>query len=239
MKNFGGTPALTTWFKLHYLFSGKCVKRSINWKLCWWRYHEILCARLRKTMKDGLHSMYGWNTATRLLQLTRECSSREGREVLWPYERGVCIEFHHFLNFYIAPVFMKNLIQKWYTGVTIMKVTNKMQLYRLIYYSKSALHVSGDVLAHHQEHLSVFTVSGSIHPSSCRLVTWMSWNWAMWFVGRVHAKTPAGSYLGEYYQILWIQSSAPDDGRKHRPKHIELTRNNKLTCIVASCRLLS
>jgi hypothetical protein len=26
---------------------------------------------------------------------------------------------------------------------TIMKVTNKMQLYRLIYYSQSALHVSG------------------------------------------------------------------------------------------------
>jgi hypothetical protein len=25
-------------------------------------------------------------------------------------------------------------------------------LYRLIYYSKSALHVSGDVFAHHQEH---------------------------------------------------------------------------------------
>jgi len=32
---------------------------------------------------------------------------------------------------------------------TIRKVTNKMQLYRLIYYSLSALHVSGDVFAHH------------------------------------------------------------------------------------------
>ena len=47
----------------------------------------------------------------------------------------------------------------------IMKVTNDMPLYRLIYYSKSALHVSGDVFAHHQEHLTVFTVSGSIHYS--------------------------------------------------------------------------
>jgi len=43
-------------------------------------------------------------------------------------------------------------------------------LYRLIYYSKSALHVSGDVFAHHQEHLTVFIVSGSVHPSCCRLV---------------------------------------------------------------------
>jgi len=38
-------------------------------------------------------------------------------------------------------------------------------LYRLIYYCKSALHVSGDVFAHHQEHqehMTVFTVSGSV-----------------------------------------------------------------------------
>ena len=40
----------------------------------------------------------------------------------------------------------------------IMKVTNKMQLYRLIYFSSSALHVSGDVFAHHQEHLTVCAV---------------------------------------------------------------------------------
>jgi len=40
-----------------------------------------------------------------------------------------------------------------------MKVTNKMQLYRLIYYFWSALHVLGDVFTHHQEHLTVFTVT--------------------------------------------------------------------------------
>jgi hypothetical protein len=32
-------------------------------------------------------------------------------------------------------------------------------LYRLIYYSKSALHVSGGVFVNHQEHLTVFTAS--------------------------------------------------------------------------------
>ena len=62
---------------------------------------------------------------------------------------------------------------------TTMKITNKMQLYRFIYYSKSALHVWDDVFAHHQEHLTVFTVYG-INSS----------------------KTPAGSNLGEHYQIL-------------------------------------
>jgi len=55
-------------------------------------------------------------------------------------------------------------------------------LYRLIYYTKSALHISGDGFAHHQEHLTVFTVSGSVRPSCYRL--------------------PAGSNLGEHYQIL-------------------------------------
>jgi hypothetical protein len=42
-------------------------------------------------------------------------------------------------------------------------------LYRLIYYSKSALQVSSDVFAHRHEHLTIFTVSGSVHPSCCRM----------------------------------------------------------------------
>jgi hypothetical protein len=52
-----------------------------------------------------------------------------------------------------------------------MKVTNEMQLYRLIYYLLFIIHVSGNVFAYHQEHLTVFTVSGSVHPSCCRLVS--------------------------------------------------------------------
>ena len=48
-------------------------------------------------------------------------------------------------------------------------------LYRLIHYSKSAVHVSGNVFAHHQENLTVFTVSGSVHPSCCRLVPAATW----------------------------------------------------------------
>jgi hypothetical protein len=51
-----------------------------------------------------------------------------------------------------------------------MKTTNKMQLYKLIYYSQSALHVSGDVSAHHQKHLTVFTASGNIHQPAATLV---------------------------------------------------------------------
>ena len=46
-------------------------------------------------------------------------------------------------------------------------------LYRLIYYSKSVVHVSGDVSVNQQELLTVFTVSGSVHTSRCGLVSWM------------------------------------------------------------------
>jgi len=72
-----------------------------------------------------------------------------------------------------------------------------MQLYRLIYYSWSALHVSGNVFAHHQEHLAVFTVSGSIYPSRYWLVSSMGWNCIS-----NPSMTPAGSDLGKYYQML-------------------------------------
>ena len=60
------------------------------------------------------------------------------------------------------------------TCYSSMKVTDKMQLRRLIYFSLSPLHVSGNVFTHRQEHSTVFTVSGSIHPGYCRLVPWMS-----------------------------------------------------------------
>jgi len=69
----------------------------------------------------------------------------------------------------------------------------------------------------------VFTESGSVHPSCCRLVSWMGWN---------PFETPAGNNLDEHYQILWIQSHAPDDGRNLRPKHVELTWNNTFIYIV-------
>jgi hypothetical protein len=61
---------------------------------------------------------------------------------------------------------------EWYL-VTNYENDQQDALYRLIYYSKSALHVSGDVFAHNQENLTVFTLSGSVHPRCCRLVSWM------------------------------------------------------------------
>jgi hypothetical protein len=68
-----------------------------------------------------------------------------------------------------------------------------MQLDRVIYYSCSAVHVSGDVFAHHQEKVTLFTESHSIQPSGFRLVSWKSWK---------STTTPADSDIGEYYLML-------------------------------------
>jgi hypothetical protein len=73
-----------------------------------------------------------------------------------------------------------------------MNTTIEMQLYRLIYYSWLALRVLGDVFAHHQEQLTVFTASGNVHQCCCWLVSWKSYS----------SMTPASSAIGEHYQKL-------------------------------------
>jgi hypothetical protein len=55
----------------------------------------------------------------------------------------------------------------------------------------------GDIFAQHQEHFAVFTVSGTVHQCRCRLVSWMRWN-----CSSNSSMTPAGSDIGEHYQIL-------------------------------------
>ena len=50
----------------------------------------------------------------------------------------------------------------------------------------------------------MFTACGIIHPRRCRPVAWMRSSW-------VHHTTSCNT-----------PSSAPEDGRNHRPKHVEL-----------------
>jgi len=85
----------------------------------------------------------------------------------------------------------------------------KYAIYRLIYYSKSALHVSGDVFAHHQEHLTVFTASGSVHPSCCQLVSRISWNWTMWIVRRTphNPHSPVSTYSRHQLAATWVNTT--------------------------------
>jgi len=55
-------------------------------------------------------------------------------------------------------------------------MTSKMQLFGLFMCTQSALHVSGDVFAHHQEHLTVFTASDIVHLCCCRPMSCTRWN---------------------------------------------------------------
>ena len=46
-----------------------------------------------------------------------------------------------------------------------------------------------------------------------------------WNCSSISSMTPAGNNIGGQSQNLKVQSSAPDDGRKHRPKHVDLIGN--------------
>ena len=71
-------------------------------------------------------------------------------------------------------------------------MTNNMQQFWFIY-SYSALHVSGYVFAHHQEHLTVFTASDTVHRDCCQLVSEGS---------SISSVTPVGSNNSGQYQKL-------------------------------------
>jgi len=86
------------------------------------------------------------------------------------------------------------------------KLTNKMQLCRIIYCSLTDLHVSSDIFAHHQEHLNC------IH--------------SFWYC------LQATTYVNNTRSCEYILD-APDDEQKYRWKHVEQSRNNKLSYTVA------
>jgi len=123
------------------------------------------------------------------------------------------IPIHWFLGYMFQ--WLQNHFQAHvnYREVQYTKMTNKMQLCRIIYCSLAALHVSSDIFVHHHEHLNCITAAGVIHVSRCR---------------------PATTHV---YNIRGCKYSldVPDDERKYRSKHVEQPRNNKLSYTVASC----
>jgi len=50
-------------------------------------------------------------------------------------------------------------------------------------------------------------------------------------------KLPAGNFFGALYHKLQTQSSAPEDGRNYRPKHVELIEiiNKLLLLLLVGC----
>ena len=72
-----------------------------------------------------------------------------------------------------------NSISATYGQPQCTKMTNKMQLCRIIYYSLAALHVSSDIFAYHQEYINCITASGITHVCRCQLISWVCWNTPM------------------------------------------------------------
>jgi hypothetical protein len=98
------------------------------------------------------------------------------------------------------------------------KITNKIQLCRIIYCSLTALHVYSDIFAYHQEHLNLITVSGFIHVCR-RLLPWQQ---------------PTMTHVNKTRSCNY-SLDAPDDEQKYSSKHVGQSRNNKLSYTVESC----
>ena len=64
----------------------------------------------------------------------------------------------------------------------------------------------------------LFAACGVMHRRCCLLVTGMRWNWTI----STSSWSPTGSTVCALYHKLQTQSSAPEDGGNHRPKHVEL-----------------
>ena len=62
------------------------------------------------------------------------------------------------------------------------------------------------------------TACGLVHPRCCRPIPW---EWRNWSVPPLPGYRPATSWV-HYTTSCNTQSSAPEDGRDHRPKHVEL-----------------
>ena len=61
--------------------------------------------------------------------------------------------------------------------IQFIKMTNKMQLCGTIYCPLIALHVSSDIIAHHQGLLNcIFTTSGDTYVRHCLPVSWEKQN---------------------------------------------------------------
>jgi hypothetical protein len=78
---------------------------------------------------------------------------------LWPSFNSLSLPNHYFLSINAS------IAQHHYPQFPAQytKMTKKIQLCRIIYYSLAALHVSSDIIAYHQEHLNCNTASGIAH----------------------------------------------------------------------------
>ena len=100
------------------------------------------------------------NVNCMFLQFERQFVHRTTEFCTWQY-KGVAI-----LTF-MCPCIV-TIIRNWRP--------TRCNFFGLFICTQSALHVSGDVFTHHQEHLTVFTTSDTVHQCCCRPVSWTTSN---------------------------------------------------------------
>ena len=162
------------------LFFLDCLALEIEGTTLLWNAENYSCSHTE--LCHGRRASSYWEAPVSVY--TGHCFSRNKLACLWLYFHVPYMPSWHCV-WHGETLWKCNGYLAWLMADSVWHNYENNQrdaLYRLIYYSKSALHVSGDVFAHRQEHMTVFTVSGSVRPRCCRL--------------------PAGSNLGEHYQIL-------------------------------------
>jgi hypothetical protein len=99
-----------------------------------------------------------------------------------------------------------------------------MQLCRIIYSSWSALHVSSNIFTHHQEHLHCiysFWYYSRVLLSAAVMELTLSVPTQPW-------QQPTTTHVNNTRSCI-CSEDAPDDERKYCSKHVEHSRNNKLS----------
>jgi len=84
-------------------------------------------------------------------------------------------------------------------------------MYSIIYCSLTAVHVSSNIFAHHQEHLNCV--------------------YSFWYYSRVSlpAVVPATTHVNNTRSCKY-SLDAPGDERNYHSRHVQQSRNNKLYC---------
>ena len=85
-------------------------------------------------------------------------------------------------------------------------------MHQIILFWNYTLHVSDGLSVHHQELKTVHTATGHMSNRYCCLL-------ASGYEKELMASRQ--QYLFDICLLLYVQSCAPEDGRKDRPKHVE------------------
>ena len=85
--------------------------------------------------------------------------------------------------------------------------------------------------------LNFLELSGPLQACNGTALTFTTYVAASRCRGRdgISSTTPASSNIGGLYQKLYIQSRAPDDGRKHLPKTVQLIGYKEINQKFATC----